>query len=129
VQRPARRSDADVARRVRREQVQSVGKALRRGAADSGAGRTAVAIGRWRRRVVASLVLLLLGVRAARAQDDAPERLDVGRITAVYFPQDERLARSLVTGAARTDSFPWLPRPRERVLIAIAPDARRFRQW
>jgi hypothetical protein len=47
----------------------------------------------------------------------------------VYFPQDERLARALVTGAARTDSFPWLPRPRERVLIAIAPDARRFRQW
>jgi hypothetical protein len=47
----------------------------------------------------------------------------------VYFPEDERLARALVTGAARTDSFPWLPRPRERVLIAIAPDARRFRQW
>lgn len=47
----------------------------------------------------------------------------------MYFPQDERLAHTLVTGAARTDSFPWLPRPRERVLIAIAPDARRFRQW
>lgn len=47
----------------------------------------------------------------------------------MYFPEDERLARTLVTGAARTDSFPWLPRPRERVLIAIAPDARRFRQW
>jgi hypothetical protein len=47
----------------------------------------------------------------------------------VYFPQDDRLARTLVTEAARTDSFPWLPRPRERVLIAIAPDARRFRQW
>jgi hypothetical protein len=74
-------------------------------------------------------VLLLLGVRSARAQDDAPERLDAGRFTAVYFPQDERLARSLVTGAARTDSFPWLPRPRERVLIAVSPDARRFRQW
>lgn len=63
------------------------------------------------------------------AQDDAPKRLDAGRFTAVYFPQDERLARTLVNGAARTDSFPWLPRPRERVLIAIAPDARRFRQW
>ena len=47
----------------------------------------------------------------------------------MYFPEDERLARTLVSGAARTDSFPWLPRPRERVLIAIAPDARRFRQW
>jgi hypothetical protein len=76
-----------------------------------------------------SLVFLLLGVRPARAQDDAPNRLDAGRFIAVYFPQDERLARGLVTGAARTDSFPWLPRPRERVLIAIAPDARRFRQW
>ena len=74
-------------------------------------------------------MLLVLGVHPARAQDDAPERLDVGRFTAVYFPQDERLARGLVTGAARTDSFPWLPRPRERVLIAVAPDARRFRQW
>jgi hypothetical protein len=71
----------------------------------------------------------VFGVRPVRAQDDAPERLDVGRFTAVYFPQDERLARGLVTGAARTDSFPWLPRPRERVLIAVAPDARRFRQW
>jgi hypothetical protein len=68
-------------------------------------------------------------VRVSAAQNDAPERRDAGRFTVVYFPQDERLARSLVEGAARTDSFPWLPRPRQRVLIAIAPDARRFRQW
>ena len=47
----------------------------------------------------------------------------------VYFPQDERLARSLLTSAAQTDTFPWLPRPRDRVLIAIAPDARHFRRW
>ena len=106
-----------------------MGKALRRSAADRGAGRTAVAIGRWRRCAAALLVLLLFTPRRARAQDDAPERLDAGRFTAVYFPQDERLARTLVTGAAHTDTFPWLPRPRERVLIAIAPDARRFRQW
>jgi len=71
----------------------------------------------------------LLSARTARAQNDAPERLDAGRFTVVYFPQDARLAHSLVTGAARTDSFPWLPRPRERVLIAVAPDLRRFRQW
>ena len=71
----------------------------------------------------------MLGARAARAQNDAPERLDAGRFTVVYFPQDARLAHALVTGAARTDSFPWLPRPRERVLIAVAPDLRRFRQW
>ena len=56
-------------------------------------------------------------------------RLDSGRFTAVFFPQDERLARTLVAGAASADSFPWLPRSRQRVLIAIAPDMRRFRQW
>ena len=63
------------------------------------------------------------------AQDDAPERLDAGRFTIVYFPQDQRLARNLLEGAARADSFPWLPRPRQRVLIAVAPDARHFRKW
>ena len=72
---------------------------------------------------------MLSGSRLALAQDDAPKRLDSGRFTAVYFPQDERLARTLVDGAARNDSFPWLPRPRARVLIAIAPDLRHFRQW
>jgi hypothetical protein len=71
----------------------------------------------------------VLAALSLGAQDDAPKRLDAGRFTAVFFPQDDRLARALVTEAARTDSFPWLPRPRERVLIAIAPDARRFRQW
>ena len=65
----------------------------------------------------------------AHAQDDAPRRIDVGRFTAVYFPQDDRLARTLLEGAARTDSFPWLPRPAQHVLIAIAPDARHFRAW
>lgn len=29
----------------------------------------------------------------------------------------------------RTDSFPGLPRPQQRVSIAIAPDDRRFRAW
>jgi hypothetical protein len=31
--------------------------------------------------------------------------------------------------AVATDTFPGLPRPAHRVLIAIAPDARRFREW
>jgi hypothetical protein len=75
------------------------------------------------------LVLLLATGRPVAAQDDAPRRLDVGRFTAVYFPQDDRLAHSLLQSAVRTDSFPWLPRPRQRVLIAIAPDERRFREW
>jgi len=63
------------------------------------------------------------------AQEGAPRRLDVARFTAVYFPRDDALARSLLAHAARTDSFPWLPRPRQRVLIALAPDAARFRAW
>ena len=66
---------------------------------------------------------------ALRAQDDAPLRLDSGRFTVVYFPRDARLAGSLVAAAVRNDSFPWLPRPQQRVLIAIAPDAARFRAW
>ena len=102
---------------------------MRRGAANRGAGRRAVAIGRWLRRAGASLALAACLVRPASAQDDAPKRLDIGRFTAVYFPGDDRLARTLLEGAARNDSFPWLPRPRQQVLIAIAPDARRFRQW
>jgi len=28
-----------------------------------------------------------------------------------------------------TDTFPGLPRPKQRVVIAIAPDKRRFREW
>ncbi|HEX7978216.1 MAG TPA: hypothetical protein VF461_06410 [Gemmatimonadaceae bacterium] len=76
-----------------------------------------------------SLALAACLVHRAGAQDDAPRRIDVGRFTAVFFPADERLARTLLEGAARNDSFPWLPRPRQHVLIAIAPDARRFHQW
>ncbi len=72
---------------------------------------------------------LILACTPLRAQDDAPRRLDSGRFTAVFYPQDERLAQSLITSAAKNDSFPWLPRPAQRVLIAIAPDAVRFRAW
>lgn len=42
---------------------------------------------------------------------------------------DERLARTLLAEAQRRDTFPGLPRPRERVLIAIAPDVQRLRAW
>jgi hypothetical protein len=59
----------------------------------------------------------------------APRRLDSGRITFVYYPQDDRLARSLAVSAAANDSFPGLARPRQRVLVAIAPDAKTFRAW
>jgi len=39
------------------------------------------------------------------------------------------LAHALLDDAGRNDTFPGLPRPREHVLIAIAPDSRRFREW
>jgi len=56
-------------------------------------------------------------------------RLDAGRFTVVAAAVDARLARTLLTAAQATDSFPGLPRPRQRVLIAVAPDAERFRRW
>ncbi|HWG52252.1 MAG TPA: hypothetical protein VN677_03025 [Gemmatimonadaceae bacterium] len=56
-------------------------------------------------------------------------RLDRGRFTVVAYPADVRLARALLDSATARDTFPGLPRPRTRALIAVAPDARRFRQW
>lgn len=35
----------------------------------------------------------------------------------------------MLAAAVSDDTFPGLPRPRARALIAIAPDARRFREW
>ena len=72
---------------------------------------------------------LLTTAPAALAQDDAPRRLDSGRFTAVFYPHDDLLARTLLRAATAQDTFPWLPRPKQHVLIAIAPDAARFRQW
>ena len=74
---------------------------------------------------------MALAIRAsgAVAQDDAPRRLDSGRFTVVYYPADDVLAHALVRAAAANDSFPWLPRPLQRVLIAVAPNAVQFRSW
>lgn len=47
----------------------------------------------------------------------------------MYYPGDALLARSLLARALSQDTFPGLPRPRERVLIAIAPDHERFKEW
>ncbi len=98
------------------------------------------------RRAVGGLALALApwgtmaGVQA-QTPDDPPApareavaptgsvRLDAGRFTVVAGPADARLARTLLEQAQRQDSFPGLPRPRARVLVAIAPDADRFRQW
>jgi hypothetical protein len=76
---------------------------------------------------VAIAVLLCL-VSPLRAQD-APERLDRGRFAFLFFERDRQLATSLATHAIATDSFPGLPRPQQRVIIAIAPDRERFREW
>ena len=74
-------------------------------------------------------VLLLVAVPRARAQSTEPQRLDRGRFTVVSFPADLPLARSLLALAVGNDTFPGLPRPHSRALIAIAPDAQRFREW
>jgi hypothetical protein len=75
-----------------------------------------------------SLALPAMLLAAAPLQD-APERLDRGRFAFLFFPQDRQLAASLADFAVRTDTFPGLPRPRQRVVIALAPDRRRFREW
>lgn len=51
-----------------------------------------------------------------------------GRFTVAAAPHDEALARALLRAAAERDSFPWLPRPTEQVLVVIAPDRRAFRE-
>ncbi len=56
-------------------------------------------------------------------------RIDGGRFTVVAEARDERLAHALLTAAQTKDTFPGLPRPQQHVLIAIAPDAQRFRAW
>ncbi len=81
------------------------------------------------RRAATHLPFLAVLALPLAAQDDAPNRLNSGRFTVVYYPRDDVLARSLLRSAAANDTFPWLPRPRQRVLIALAPDASRFRAW
>ncbi|HEY2856216.1 MAG TPA: hypothetical protein VGJ18_25465 [Gemmatimonadaceae bacterium] len=82
-----------------------------------------------------AVVLSLSVVRESRATPNAPRtsqsplRLDRGRFTIVCYPADEKLANALLGRALMTDTFPGLPRPTQRVLITIAPDQRRFREW
>jgi hypothetical protein len=64
----------------------------------------------------------------ARAQQQAM-RFDRGRFTVAAYPEDEQLAKSLLASATARDTFPGLPRPSNRVVIAVAPDRERFRQW
>src|SRR5678815_5054773 len=77
----------------------------------------------------ALLVCSLLAAPSSLLPQEAPERLDRGRFTILFFPHDKQLASSLAAHALATDTFPGLPRPSQRVVIAIAPDGRRFREW
>jgi len=80
-------------------------------------------------RLLRALIGVLLCVPSlARAQQQAL-RFDRGRFTVAAYPQDEQLAKSLLASATARDSFPGLPRPSNRVVIAVAPDRERFRQW
>lgn len=79
--------------------------------------------------LLASLVTLCTPCSTLYAQSDAPLRLDRGRFTVVCYPSEQRLASALLDRALVADTFPGLPRPTHHVLIAIAPDQRRFRAW
>ena len=72
--------------------------------------------------------LLLTPYSLGEAQE-TPERLDRGRFTFLFFPHDRQLATSLTEHAIATDTFPGLPKPKQHVIVAIAPDKRRFREW
>ncbi|MGQ0647097.1 MAG: peptidase MA family metallohydrolase [Gemmatimonadaceae bacterium] len=68
--------------------------------------------------------LLAVGLPA----QEFPVRIARGRFTVVADARDSLLATSLASYAAGTDTFPGLPRPRDSVLVQIAPDERIFRQ-
>ena len=73
-------------------------------------------------------MLALLVPVATRAQPEL-RRLAQGRFTVEASPGDETLARSVLSAAVSSDTFPGLPRPQDPLLIQIAPDERAFRQW
>ncbi|MGI9078636.1 MAG: peptidase MA family metallohydrolase [Gemmatimonadaceae bacterium] len=56
-------------------------------------------------------------------------RIGSGRFTVVAYPGDQQLARSLLDHAVAHDSFPGLARPTQPILLAVAPNERRFREW
>ena len=123
-----------------------MGKALRRGVGKGGGGGTAVGnresgigirngAGTHRFPILDSrfpfwlAVALLLSIPQLAGAQDSASRYDRGRFTIVAYGTDELLAKSLLASAVARDTFPGLPRPVQRVVIAIAPDHRRFREW
>lgn len=102
-----------------------MGQALRRGNPGRRGGRRAVVRG----AIAAAIALWLAIAPRGAASQTAPLRLDRSRFTVVFYPTERMLAQSLVTLAIENDTFPGLPRPTQRVLLAIAPDKRRFHEW
>jgi len=74
-------------------------------------------------------VALLLSIPQLAGAQEPASRYDQGRFTIVAYKPDELLAKSLLASSVARDTFPGLPRPTQRVVIAIAPDHRRFREW
>lgn len=78
--------------------------------------------------------MALVGPSALAAQSTADfagaeRQVARGRFVVVSAERDARLADQLLVAALANDSFPGLPRPRAQVVLAIAPDAARFRAW
>jgi len=94
---------------------------------------------RWRRAVargvgaVGHALALLIVVAALWTQtllaQAGARRSDRDRFTAIWYPPDSLVADRLLSDAVARDTFPWLPRSRSRIVIAIAPDAPTFRRW
>src|SRR5688572_11315681 len=79
----------------------------------------------WRAALV--MIALWLAPAVGGAQDAL--RFDRGRFTVLAYPTDRQLGQSLLAAAAAHATFPGLPRPRQQVVIAVAPDRARFREW
>jgi hypothetical protein len=82
--------------------------------------------------VIAIAAMLSIAFRSTAHAQRPPSgglRIDSARFTIVAEPADSRLAHALLDAALAHDTFPGLPRPSARVLLAIAPDAARFRAW
>lgn len=82
----------------------------------------------------AAVVALSVAIRSwAHAQSVVPPsdavQITGGRFSVIALPGDRLLAQSMLSEALARDTFPGLVRPRAHVVIAIAPDTRRFREW
>ena len=97
---------------------------MRGGAEDGRGGRGAAA----RLALIATLAFAPLRAQELQLPREVV-RVDSARFTFLALPRDLPLARSLLRESVARDTFPGLPRPRERVVVTIAPDARRFREW